>query len=390
MEAHNMPQDNPMGAGHQMEPLGEAAASRGLGGWLNERLSLDTFRYEVPAHANTFFYTLGGITMVCVGILAVTGILMTQFYTPVPEMANWSVRSLTMRPFLGSVLRGIHYWTAQVVFVTLILHLMRVFFTGSYHRPREANWLIGVVLAGLMGALYFTGTVLKWDQESFEALEHMVAATKLAGPLGFLFSDKFGAGSALLTRVASLHFVVLPLILLLFLGAHMLLIKKLGISPLPWKTKAEIAPEGATGEPAGAPVTLANSHAKVAKRHTFDRHIKKLVGYGYAVFGLVLALAVLFPPKIGAYPVAGIEVTRPPWVFMWIYSIENWFQIKGLVVVTTLLGLLAVAVPFVDRAKTQSLKDRRWILVAGGLIAVALVFLAMNAYVAKPASHLGM
>ena len=65
------------------------------------------------------------------------------------------------------------------------LHLLRVFVSAAYKRPREGNWVIGVVLAGITAGLFFTGSVLKWDQESLEALEHNIEVGKLLGKFGF-------------------------------------------------------------------------------------------------------------------------------------------------------------------------------------------------------------
>ncbi len=341
-------------------------SNKGLGTWVRERLAVSGLDYEVPKHANTLLFSLGGITLISFIILIVTGVILAQFYTASPDTANQSIRVLMTEVKIGALIRGIHFWAAQIAMVTVILHLLRVFIYGSYKRPREINWLLGVGLFfGMMG-LYYTGTILKWDQEAFEALAHTQAAAKLVGVFGFMFADSFAKGVPLLTRMFSLHTSVLPLLVIGLLAGHLLLVKLLQISPLPWNS-------GHNGS-----------------KEMFSRHLKKLVGYGFVLTGAVMILAVFLPPKLGAVPVAGIEATKPPWLFLSIFSIENWAGLPGLLGSAALLALALIAVPFVDRAVSNNLKQRKAIVTLGA-VAVLLAFgLTINAYVAKPEQHIGM
>lgn len=86
---------------------------------------------------------------------------------------NGSVQRLVKEVPGGGFLRAFHYWGAQGVILVLLLHLLRVFITGVYKPPRLFTWYFGLALLGtaLLGS-YFSGTVLKWDQEAFEALAH--------------------------------------------------------------------------------------------------------------------------------------------------------------------------------------------------------------------------
>jgi len=113
--------------------------------------------------------------------MVATGIYLTQFYNPEPTAAHESVRRIITSVSFGKFIRGFHYWGAMAMIVLIGLHLLRVFVSGSFKRPREANWMFGVALAGITAALFFTGTVLKWDQESLEALEHNIEIGKLLG-----------------------------------------------------------------------------------------------------------------------------------------------------------------------------------------------------------------
>jgi len=140
--------------------------------WIDDRLGLEDLTYPVPAHADNVLYTLGRITAFGIFILIATGIYLTQFYHGEPTQARNSVEYIITTARLGDFVRSLHFWMANLVTITLLLHALRVFVTGSYRAARELNWVVGVGLLAAMLGLVFTGTVLKWDQEGWEALQH--------------------------------------------------------------------------------------------------------------------------------------------------------------------------------------------------------------------------
>lgn len=156
--------------------------------WLDERLGLNTLSYPVPAHANSVLYTLGGITLFGILVLFGTGIYLTQFYHADPGEARDSMAYIITTARLGDYVRSVHYWMANLVMITLLLHVIRVFTTGAYRPPRELNWVAGVGLLAIMLGLVFTGTVLKWDQEAWEALQHNQEVGDLLGGAGTWFT----------------------------------------------------------------------------------------------------------------------------------------------------------------------------------------------------------
>ena len=339
--------------------------SNGFKNWIKERVPTEGFNYKVPRHANTFPFTLGGITLINFVILIISGIILAQFYSPTPGTANESIRIFMTEVNLGDFIRGVHYWSAQLAILTVILHLLRVFFYGSYKKPREVNWLFGVLLLLGMAGLYYTGTILKWDQEAYEALEHAQAGADMVG--GFI-ADYFTetGGVTLLAKFFSLHTSVLPLFLVAVIAVHLILVKGLGISPLPFKSR------------------------KHQGESTFSVHFKHLIAYGVIMAGVVFILAILLPPSLGSAPVEGVEATKPPWIFMSIFSIENWFGLSGLVIISILLTVLLFLVPFVDRKKSADIKNRKGIVTIGIIGVVLFIGLTVNAYIAKPEQHIGM
>lgn len=336
---------------------------------IDERLGLEALTYKVPEHGNTLAYTLGGITFFGFIVLAITGIVLTQFYHPHPAEANPSVRAIIADVPLGAFIRNVHFWTAQAVVVSVVLHATRVFITAAYKRPREFNWLVGVALLALTIAFFYTGTVLKWDQESFEALEHNIEISKFLGAFGAFFSPSFAAGVPLLTRLYSVHVSLLPLFAVLLLLAHVFYIRHFGISPLPRRR-----PSGTQGE---------------TKQQPFSAHLKKILAYGFILLAVVAVLALVVPAPLGPEPIEGIEVTKPPWPFLWLYGIENYWGIQWLLPASVLPFVLLVALPFVDRSEERDPRRRKAYVIAFFVALVVLFVLTISAILTAPQAHVG-
>ena len=340
---------------------------------IDERLGLSGLAYPVPAHANGIGYILGGITFFGFLILAGTGVWLAQFYHPTPEAARESVVYIMNVAPAGDIVRGIHYWTANIVMATVLLHLGRIFVTGSYKRPREVNWLIGLGLLAITMGLIFTGTVMKWDQEGYEALGHNVEAGSLLGALGFWFSNDFEASLPILGRLYMAHVVILPAIGTMLLIAHFLLVKRHGISSRP--AAADAAADGGPVPSKGG--------------STFAAHLTRMAGFGLLILAASTILAIVLPAALGPRPIPGTETTKPPWMFLPFYPFENWFGLAALIWVPALLfGALAL-VPFVDRSPYRSPARRRLVISIGAIVVVALVALVIYATVTAPQSHIG-
>jgi quinol-cytochrome oxidoreductase complex cytochrome b subunit len=345
--------------------------------YFDEHLGLSALRYPVPRHANTFWYTLGGMTFVGLIILVVTGIWLAQFYNPDPAAARTSVAYIQNQAPFGDIIRGIHVWTAYIVVVLAVLHLIRVVVTAAYKHPREFNWLVGIGLLGLlMFGGVFTGTVLRWDQEAYEALEHNMATAQLFGAAGGFFSRGFTSSVAILPRLYAAHVSIVPLILAGFLIAHIFLIKHHAIAPTAAQADAGEAPNG--------------SLPKAKMTGSYSTHLRLMVGYGMAVVALAGLLGLLFPPAIGPAPNPAMEVTKPPFLFYVFYAFENFVGIPGILYSSIgLFGLLAV-LPFLDRTPLRRLRRRPVALVLGTLLLVAAIALSIYVAVTGTGKHLGM
>lgn len=338
---------------------------------LDERLGLSGLAYPVPAHANRLGYILGGITLFGFLILAVTGIWLAQYYHPTAATARESVVYIMNVAPAGDLVRGVHFWVANIVMATVLLHMGRVFVTGSYKRPREANWLIGVGLLGVTLGLIFTGTVLKWDQEGYEALSHNVEIGDLLGAFGFWFSGDFTASLPIIGRLYIAHVVILPALGTLLLIAHFLLVKRHGISSLPAAHDAAV--DGGPAPSKGG--------------STFAAHIVRMAGFGLVMLAAATILSLIWPAGLGERPIPGTETTKPPWMFLPFYPFEDWFGLPALLWVPAILfGALAL-VPFLDRSPYRSPRRRKLVIAIGAVIAVTAVLLVLYAFATVPQPH---
>ncbi len=349
-------------------PAGPTPRSRGQRFWraLDERLGLSGLQYPIPEHANKLAYSLGGLSLITFVLLVATGIFLTQYYNPDPAAAHASVRHIITGISGGDFIRAFHYWGAMAMIVLVGLHLLRVFAAAAYKRPREGNWVIGVALAAITAGLYFSGSVLKWDQESLEALEHNIEVGKLLGKFGFWFAPTFG-GIPLLTRLYVVHISVLPALLTLAVVVHLLLIKRLKMAPSPFRKNPELEPT-----------------------RPFTHHLAELGALALVLVGVLTVLAVLLPPGHGPAPVEGLEVTKPPWPLLWVYPVEDWVGVAGILWATLAIFAALLLVPVLDRSPARAPAKRLPIIIGAGVVVAAIIAMIVYAAVQPVASHIGM
>ena len=193
-----------------------------------------------------FTFCLGGLTFLMFIVETITGVLLMFYYRPFPEYAYLDMKLLEHTVLFGMFLRNLHRWAAHAMVILVMLHMLRVFLTGSYRPPREFNWVVGVMLLTITLLLSFTGYLLPWDQIAFWAItvgSKMAAATPLIGSEG-LFHEFFGihegndtkylllgdadvSGNALL-RFYVLHCVFLPLLCAILMLVHFWRVRKDG------------------------------------------------------------------------------------------------------------------------------------------------------------------
>jgi len=175
---------------------------------------------------------LGTLTLCTFLILVVTGILLMLYYHPSVPQAYADVKDLKFVVSSGMFLRNLHRWSAHAMVFLAFAHMFRVFYRGAYRRPREFNWVVGVILLLVTLLLSYTGYLLPWDQLAFWAItvgSNISAAVPLVGDkFHFLMLGGHQVNANALLRFYVLHCVILPLTAVLFVMVHFWRIRKDG------------------------------------------------------------------------------------------------------------------------------------------------------------------
>jgi cytochrome b6 len=352
--------------------------------WLEARVGLAGVKAlakkkEVPVHRHTIWYYLGGMTLFLFIVQVSTGILLLFYYRPSAEEAYESVQFLMAEVEFGWLVRSIHSWAANLMVLTLFIHLFSVLLLKAYRRPREITWFSGVALMGLALAFGFTGYLLPWNELAYFATR---VGTEILGvvPLVGEFLLRVARGGddvtgATLTRFYAFHVAVFPLLTVAILGLHLFLVQKQGMSvPLDVERR---------GRSKGAMPFVPNFL------------LRDLVGWLVALAALA-ALAAYFPAHLGdkADPFAPAPAgIKPEWYFMFTFQTLKYLPahilgIEGEVVGIIgfgLAGLFLLLIPLLDRRSARGEPSRlfTWI---GIVMIVYIIVLTYLGYTADPAS----
>jgi len=304
--------------------------------WWQERVPVDAealrhpLREPIPAELKGFFFALGGTPALLFLLQLVTGVLLAFYYVPFPEGAYESIRHITFQVRFGWFVRGIHRLSAHLMMVVVFLHLLRVFFTKAYRRPRELNWIVGVGLGLTTLAFGFTGYSLLYDQLSYWATTvgtNILGELPLVGkPVLYFLRGGREVTANTLTRFYYFHVWLLPLIMSLLIVVHLLLVRLHGVAPL--------------------------TEGKKERRTYpfFPDHVYLEMIIGLVVLILVVNLVLLFPPGLGqkADPLETPLQIEPEWYFFFVY---RWLKLVPLRVGVIGVALFLVGLtfwPFID------------------------------------------
>lgn len=319
-------------------------------------------------------YVWGSAALFCLIVQVMTGIALAFLYQPSVSSAYQSIQYIENQAFLGSFIRGLHNWGASGMVVLMGAHMTRVYLFAAYKYPREMSWISGVFLLGITITMAMTGQLLRWDSNAIWTGILVAEQTGRIPFIGDAIAHFFIGGSTLsgetLTRFFSMHVFLFPSLLFLFVGFHLYLVLKNGISE-PSKPGRLVNPK-----------TYREWYSKMLKKKGvpfFPDVIWRDVVFSAGVLVLIIALAYFVgAPEITkpADPTILETEPTPDWYFKWIYAIfatMNRFLEPYFLFFAPLLGLIILfSIPFLSRGGERSPLRRPW-AIAGVIITVVMV-----------------
>ena len=338
--------------------------------------------HPVKTHVHSLkpWYTmgLGVISLSLFIILGATGFLLMFYYVPSVDQAHNRMLDLSGTVAFGTLLRNMHRWGAHAMVAVVMLHLCRVFYTGSYRAPREFNWIVGVVLFLLTLVASFTGYLLPWDQLAFWAI---TVGTAIAGYAPFvgeemrdlLLGDTV-VGQEALIRFYVLHVAVIPAAMTMLILVHFWRIRKDGGLSRPEGADLPEAqgqfPEAIEGKREGlAPLTKTQKTRQFGVmglvRGPFTKvgntpdntvyswpnlFIAELFCFALTILVILLwSLAMNAPLEAPADPTHPPNPSKAPWYFLGLQEMVSYSAFWGGIGVPTIFVIMLLLLPYLDR-----------------------------------------
>ena len=365
--------------------------------WVNERAPalMPMYRkhmseYYAPKNFN-IWYIFGILSMVVLVNQILTGIFLTMHFKPSAAEAFASVEYIMRDVEWGWLIRYMHSTGASMFFIVVYLHMFRGLMYGSYQKPRELVWILGMLIYLVLMAEAFMGYVLPWGQMSYWGAKVIIslfgAIPVIGGGLTEWIMGDYNPGDATLNRFFALHVIALPLVLLLLVVLHLGALHEVG-SNNPDGVEIKKGPKGNRWSPT-APADGIPFHPYYTVKDTF------YVGF----FLIVAAFIIFFAPAFGGWflehdnfteanPLVTPEHIKPVWYYTPYYAmlrvVPSFFGIK-LWGVLVMFGAIAVLflVPWLDKSRVKSYRYRgvlSWVM----LLMFAVSFLWLGKIGAGP------
>lgn len=339
--------------------------------WFAARFDLkgleEPIRYQIekPLPKNIgWLHTLGSMSLFLFVSQVITGILLLIYYRPTVDEAFESVKYIMTTPYMGWLYRQVHAWGANLMVIIVFLHMLRTFFMGSYKKPRELTWVIGVLLFILTLVFGFTGYLLPWNQLAYWAT---TVGTEIVGAVPFVgeWLKTFtrggtAVGGETLSRFFVIHVIILPWTVFFLIGLHLFLVRYQGIA-----TMEKVGEEKKLNPGEGTPF--------------FPHHVLKEGIVFYLLMGVLITLSILMPFELGekADPLQTPHAIKPEWYFLPMYQVIKYFSKLAGIVVVSLAPLFLILWPFLDRTKERHPLKRPFSVGFGILVVMSLLFFGM-------------
>ncbi|HPW04465.1 MAG: cytochrome bc complex cytochrome b subunit [Dokdonella sp.] len=343
-------------------------AVTGMQEWFNDRAPsfMPFYRkhmteYYAPKNFN-IWYIFGVLSMVVLVNQIVTGIFLTMYFKPSAAEAFASVEYIMRDVDWGWLIRYMHSTGASAFFVVVYIHMFRGVMYGSYKKPRELVWLLGMLIYLVLMAEAFMGYVLPWGQMSFWGAKVIIslfgAIPYVGGALTEWIMGDYLPSDATLNRFFALHVIALPLVLLLLVVLHIFALHEVG-SNNPDGVEIKKGPKGNRWSPT-APTDGIPFHPYFTVKDTFYT----------GCFLLVCAFILFFQPTFGglflehdnfieANRLVTPEHIKPTWYYTPFYAMLRVVPDKLLGVVTMFSAIIVLFfLPWIDRGKVKSWRYR--------------------------------
>jgi ubiquinol-cytochrome c reductase cytochrome b subunit len=358
-------------AATEKQPVTGAGPFNGILTWVDERFPLmatlkaHLTEYYAPKNFN-FWYYFGSLALLVFVLQIVTGIFLTMHYKPDANLAFASVEYIMRDVPWGWLIRYMHSTGASAFFVCVYLHMFRGLLYGSYRKPRELLWIVGMLIFLSLMAEAFFGYLLPWGQMSYwgaQVIVNLFAAIPFIGPdLAIWIRGDYVVSDATLNRFFAFHVIAIPFVLAGLVAAHLLALHEVGSnSPDGIEIKNNKDPK------TGIPLDGIPFHPYYTVKDIF----------GVAVFMFVFAVIVFFAPEFGGYfleynnfvaadPLRTPQHIAPVWYFTPYYSILRSITINFFWVDAKVWGVIAMGVsamiffllPWLDRSPAKSIRYR--------------------------------
>ena len=335
--------------------------------WLDSRLGLSyPLLRPVPKYSINPFYWLGALTVVAFVIQAVTGTILLFWYVPDPASAYQSTALVFSTINYGRFLETIHLYGAYAMILLAFMHLMRNYFVSSHKKPREAMWVVGMLMGFVTLGFGFTGYLLPWTVVSVDATNVGLGLLSPLPPSIVTFAQNLlgasGGYTAELVRFYDIHVVLLPALLLLLLFGKMYMLEAHGVAS-PGK---EPTPKQKRLIPLFPNVTI------------YLLELSAL--FAAALLVISAAFPYTLPPQF-SITASQLAKPQPDWYFLWMYQvlkIDAFEGTVGLALGLTLVTVIFAAlflVPFLDRGEEKMMSRRPLYMTLGAIFITELAVL---------------
>lgn len=291
--------------------------------WLDFRLQLrkpitEMAEHPVPKSTASWAYVFGSASLTVMILQFITGICLAFVYVPSASQAWTSLQVLNHQQAFGWFIRALHGWGSNFMVALVLVHMVQVYLFGAYKYPRELTWIVGVFLLLVTFGMAFTGQVLRFDEDAYWGLgigASAVGRTPLIGApmVHTMLGGPIIAGETL-SRFFALHVFIIPGILIAFVGVHLLMVLKLGISD--WPMPGRIVKRS---------TYIKEYHEELHKEGVPfipDAFRKDFVMSGVVILLLVIFAAYFGPigPKGPPDPTVIQTEPRPDYFFLWAFA----------------------------------------------------------------------